>query len=192
MKRVEVLENKLVFDDFFKIEEAIVRYELFNGQMCRPTRRLNFERGDSAAALVWNRDTEKALLTHQFRYPAYEKGPGWLIEVVAGVLDKDEKPEEAVRREIEEEIGFQVKDLTPIGTFYVSPGGSSERISLFYAEVTNRDKISDGGGMAAESEDIQVVEYSLPELWSALDSGQIVDAKTIIALQWFKEKARKN
>ncbi len=168
MKRVEILNQRIVFDDVFKIEEATLRFERFNGQMSEPVRRLVFERGDAAAALLLNRDTQKVILIEQFRYPTYKKGPGWLLE------------------EVREEVGYQVSDLQPIATFYVSPGGSSERIALYYAEVGEADRVAAGGGSAAEHEDIEQVELSLPELWTALRKGNIVDAKTLIAVQWLQ------
>lgn len=188
MKKVEVKQKKRVFDDFFKIDEAVVRFEQFNGQMSPPVRRLNFERGDAAAVLIFNKDAQNVILVNQFRYPTYEKSGGWLMEIVAGMLDKNEIPAECIRREVMEEIGYQVETLIPISTFYTTPGGSSERIFLYYAEVINSDRISRGGGAETEHEDIQIVEFSLPDLWKALDSGKIMDAKTIIALLWLKNK----
>src|SRR5258707_3144681 len=82
MKRVEILNQRVVFDDVFKIEEATLRFERFNGQMSEPVRRLVFERGDSAAALLLNRDMQKVILCKQFRYPTYDKSPGSLSDVV--------------------------------------------------------------------------------------------------------------
>lgn len=186
MKKVDVQLKKRVFDDFFKIDEAVVQFEQFNGQMSSPVRRLNFERGDAAAVLIFNKEAQKVILVNQFRYPTYEKSGGWVIEVVAGMLDKKETPEECIRREVTEEIGYQVKHLIPIHTFYTTPGGSSERIFLYYAEVTDSDRVSPGGGAVTEHEDIQIVEFSLPDLWEALDTGKLMDAKTLIALLWFK------
>jgi nudix-type nucleoside diphosphatase (YffH/AdpP family) len=191
MKKVEIERKQRVFDDFFKVEEAFVRYEKFDGQMSDHVRRLNFERGDAAAVLIFNRDTQKIILVQQFRYPTYEKGDGWMIEIVAGILGKDEKPEEAVRREVLEETGYQVSELTHIFTFYLSPGGSSERIFLYYAEVMNSDKIASGGGVESEHEDIRILEYSLPEIWQAWHAGEIKDAKTIIALMWLRSRVNK-
>lgn len=188
MKKVEVQQKKRVFDDFFKIDEALVRFEQFNGQMSPPVRRLNFERGDAAAVLVFNKEAQKIILINQFRYPTYEKNGGWLMEIVAGMLDKNETPGECIRREVMEEIGYQVERLVPISTFFTTPGGSSERIFLYYAEVIDSDRVSRGGGAEKEHEDIQIVDLSLPDLWKALDSGEIMDAKTLIALLWFKNK----
>jgi len=186
MRKVEIENKHIVFDDVFKIQEATLRFQKFNGQMSEPVRRLVFERGDSTAALLFNRDTQKVLLINQFRYPAYEKGQGWLCEVVAGVIDANEQPEESVKREIREEIGYEAHELTHIATFYVSPGGTSERIMLFYGEVGDADRVSAGGGLASEHEDIQLVELTLPDLWRALENGDIVDAKTLVAAQWLQ------
>ena len=189
MRNVEIQNKRTVFDDKFKIDEATLRFQKFNGQMSDTVHRLVFERGDSAAALLLNKDTQKVLLIEQFRYPAYEKGPGWIQEVVAGVIDKGEQPEETIRREIREEIGYEVREpLTHIATFYVSPGGTSERNMLYYAEVSSADRVSAGGGKVSEHEDIELVEMTLPELWQALDNGDIVDAKTLIAVQWLRNK----
>jgi nudix-type nucleoside diphosphatase (YffH/AdpP family) len=188
MRKVEIQDKRIVFDDIYKLEEAHLRFEKFNGQMSDTIRRFVFERGDSAAALIFNTDTQKVILTDQFRYPVYERGPGWLHETVAGVIDEGEKPEEAIRREIREEIGYEAHALMPIATFYVSPGASSERISLYYAEVSNADQVSVGGGLASENEDIALVHMTLPELWQALDNGDIIDAKTLIAAQWLRNR----
>lgn len=190
MKRVEIISKQRVFDDFFKIDEVTLKYERFNGEMSEPTRRLCFERGDSAAFLIWNKETERVILTNQFRYCSYEKGLGWLLEIPAGIVEEGEEAEETARREILEETGYRAKKLTHINSFYVSPGGTSERIILYYAEVENRDRVGAGGGVETEHEDIQVLEFSLPELWSMLESGKIVDAKTLIAVQWLREKKR--
>jgi len=188
MNKVEIKSKRLIFNDFFKIEEAILRYLRFDGKMSEPVRRLVFERGDAVAAIIFNRDTQKVLLINQFRYPTFDKGPGWMQETVAGIVDPNETPEEAMRREVMEEIGFRVGELTHITTMYPSPGGSSERITIYYAEVGNTDRIAAGGGLASEGEDIQIVEVALPELWRAVEAGEIMDAKTIIGVMWLRRK----
>ena len=161
--------------------------------MSDTVQRLVFERGDSAAALLFNKDTQKVMLIEQFRYPTYEKGPGWIQEIVAGVIDKGEQPEETSRREFREEIGYEVRQpLTYIATFYVSPGGTSERNMVYYAEVSDSDRVSQGGGKVSEHEDIELVEMTLPDLWQALDNGNIIDAKTLIAVQWFRNRMNNN
>ncbi len=185
MKEVKITEKKLIFDDFFKIEEAVLQYERFDGVMSPEIRRLNFERGDSVAAIVYNRDRQKVILTKQFRFPTYAKGPGWIVEAVAGIQHKSESYEEAMRREILEELGYQCDDLEMISSFYLSPGGSSERIVLFYAEVEDQHNIEAGGGVASEGEDIQIVEWSRDELQELMRTNQIQDAKTMIGVQYF-------
>jgi nudix-type nucleoside diphosphatase (YffH/AdpP family) len=188
MNKVEIKSKRLIFNDFFKIEEAILRYLRFDGKMSEPVRRLVFERGDAVAAIIFNRDSRKVILINQFRYPTFDKGPGWMQEIVAGIVDPIETPVEAMRREIMEEIGFRVVELTHITTMYPSPGGSSERITIYYTEVVNTDRIAAGGGLASEGEDIQIVEVALPELWRAVDAGEIMDAKTIIGAMWLRRK----
>jgi ADP-ribose pyrophosphatase len=188
MKRVEIEHRRVIFDDYFQIEEAYLKFERFDGEMSPSVRRLKFERGDSVAALVWNDDTKRAILTNQFRYPVLDKSPAWMVEVVAGVLEDEEDPEEAIEREILEEIGYKTEDYTHIATFFVSPGGTSERIFLFYVEVEESEKVEEGGGLEKENENIQLVEYSQEELWAAMENGEITDAKTLIALMWFKNK----
>jgi len=185
MKRVEVLQRRRVFDDVFKIDEAEVRFEQSSGEMSPPVRRLSFERGDSVAAVVWRRDTDELLFTEQFRFPTLEKGSGWLVEVMAGVIDPGETAEDAVRREIEEELGYRVVRVESIATFFVSPGGSSERIMLYFVDTTGASRISAGGGLATEHEDIRVVTMSRDDARRALHEGRFTDAKTIIGLQWF-------
>lgn len=188
MKKVEIKEKNRIFNDFFKIDEVFLSHEQFDGRMSPVMRRLNFERGDSAAAFIWNTGNRTAVLIQQFRYPTYEKGPGWITEIVAGVLEKDENPEDAIRREILEETGYETDKIEYINTFYVSPGGTSERIILYYAEVAAGDKVFEGGGVASEHEDIRVMEYTWPQLQALLDNGEIVDAKTIIAVLWFQKR----
>ena len=192
MKHVEIESKRTLLDETFTVTETQLRFEQFNGQMSSTVRRLVFERGDSAAALLLNRDTQNVILIEQFRYPTYEKGPGWLLEVVAGVIDKDEQPEACIRREIHEEIGYAVHGLTYIASFYVSPGGTSERIHLYYAEVGNADQVSPGGGKASEHEDIQRVDLALSDLWTKLDNSEIMDAKTLIAVQWLRRRLEQN
>jgi ADP-ribose pyrophosphatase len=187
MKRVLVERRRRVYDDIFKIEEVHLRYELFDGSMSPTVRRINFERGDSVAALLYKPDTERILLINQFKYPAYEKGPGWITETMAGIVG-DEDPESAARREIMEEAGYRVRNLEHISTFYASPGGSSERVILYYAEVVESDKVGSGGGLETENEDIAAIELTVTDAMEQIRTGEIVDAKTIIAIYWLKNR----
>ena len=188
MRKVVIVETKRILDDFFKVEEARLRYEQFDGNMSPVVRRLNFERGDSVAALIFNPRTQHIVLVNQFKYPTYEKGPGWITEVVAGMIDRGETPETAARREIAEETGYAVTKLERIATFYVSPGGSSERITLYYVEIDDSAKTDCGGGVASEQEDIVTVELPFAEALSGVRSGSIVDAKTIVGILWLQNR----
>jgi len=188
MRKVEIDAKRIVFVQFFRIEEATLRYEKFSGEMSQTIKRLNFERGDSVAALVLNRDSNRILMVNQFKYPTFSKGPGWITEVVAGSVEVGEQPDDAIRREIAEEMGYTIHRLEMIGKFYVSPGGSSERIFLYFAEVDEQAKVSAGGGNASEDEDISTVEFPYIELWKALANNEFFDAKTLIAVMWLKQK----
>jgi len=182
----EILSKKRIFDHFFKVDELHLRHSTTQGAMSAELTRLVFERGDAVAALVHNRATNSLILTEQFRAPAAEKGPAWLLELPAGMIDKDEEPASAVVREVYEEIGYRPTHVEFIASFYLSPGGSSERIFLYYCPVESVDQKSRGGGLAAEDEYISRVELPLSEAFKRLDDHEIVDAKTIIGLQWLR------
>ena len=184
MKKVSVHSRRRLLDDFFKVDEAEVSFERSDGSMTPPVRQLVFERGDSVAAVVFDRDSRRLLFTEQFRFPTLDKGPGWLLEIIAGMVDAGEPPEAALRREIEEELGYRADRVEPIATFYVSPGGSSERIWLYYAEVSGGGRVSGGGGLPGEHEDIRVVSLTVEEVRAALAANGLVDAKTVIGMQW--------
>lgn len=190
--KVIIHSRQCILDNFFKVDEVKLQYEKFDGSMTPVLTRLNFERGDSVAAIVVNTDTQKIILVNQFKYPAYEKGPGWITEVVAGMIGPGESPESAIQREILEESGFRTTRLEYISTFYVSPGGSSERIILFYAEVADSSRSTAGGGLASEVEDIKLIEVPLSEIKETLASQKIKDAKSIIGLMWLQTRADHN
>jgi nudix-type nucleoside diphosphatase (YffH/AdpP family) len=188
MGRVTVHSKRRVFDAFFKIDEAEVSFERFDGTMSPPVKRLSFERGDSVAAIVHNGDSGMVVLVEQFKYPTYDQGPGWIVETVAGMAEPGEAPEAALRREVLEELGYEVDELEHIATFYVSPGGSSERVLLYYARVSDSGKVAPGGGLASEVEDIRAVELSPAELERLVAEGDIQDAKTLVAAQWLRQR----
>ena len=183
--QVNILQRQEVFHRFvFRIDEVRLRHERFDGSMSAEITRLIFNRGDSVAMLLHDAERDQILLCEQFRLPACDKGPGWLLEVPAGMIDGDEDPAESARRESLEETGYSPRTLERIGCVYLSPGGSSERIHLFYAEVSLADKIADGGGLVAEGEDIRLVLMPASEAIAKARRGEINDAKTLIALQW--------
>ncbi len=186
-KRVDILNRAEVFQkSIFRMEAITFRYETYAGDMSADIQRLSLDRGDSVAAVVHETKQNVLIFTEQFRISTYDKGPGWLLELPAGILEAGEAPDRAMRRELEEEIGYRVSSLQHINTFYLSPGGISERVFLFYARVSTTQRVSMGGGLAAEGENIRVVTLPVPEALHRIQSGKIVDAKTIIGLQWLK------
>jgi ADP-ribose pyrophosphatase len=191
--QVEVLTERDVFRQFFfGIVEAHIRHSRYNGEMTTELTRLKFDRGDSAAVLLHDPTADTIILTEQFRYPAYRKGEpetAWLLEIPAGTVEADETfdPTRTMKRELLEEIGYKVNSFKKISTFYVSPGGSSERIHLYYASATPRQKVAPGGGLLSEGEDIRVVAIPTDEALHMIETGRICDAKTIIGLQWLKQ-----
>lgn len=148
--------------------------------------RLVFERGDSVAMLLHDPLEDTILLCEQFRAPTLAKGSGWIVEVPAGIVEASEEPEECARREAVEETGFSPRALKRIASVYPSPGGCSERIHLYYAEVTLKDRVADGGGLAVENEDIRLIHIPVQEAVAQATSGKIEDAKTLIAIQWLQ------
>ncbi|OFX76916.1 MAG: NUDIX hydrolase [Bacteroidetes bacterium GWE2_29_8] len=185
MQKVIIEEEKQIFDNFFKVYKARLQFEKFDGTISPSVERLNFRRSDAVAALIYNEDTNKIILINQFRYPTLEKDTGWITEIVAGMIDEGETPQEAIEREVLEEAGYKSIGSRLICSFYSTPGGSSERINLFFINVNNNSRINNGGGLQNEGEDIKIMEFSLEEVKELIDNGKIFDAKTIIALQWF-------
>lgn len=176
----EITDKKTVYDGYFKVEE----YQIKDGD--KEYTREVFERGNAVAGVVYDTERKKYLFTKQWRPGA----DGDMIEVVAGTLDiEGEKPEEALKREIVEELGYKVDHMNHLKDFYVSPGGTTEIISLFYVEVS--EKIGDGGGI--DNENISVIEadylgpmgtlfFEPDEDGNMLPPYQLIDAKSIIAV----------
>jgi ADP-ribose pyrophosphatase len=180
--KYSISEEKIVFNDNYKMVKAKVIYDTFEGNQINTTR-LAFERGDSVAVLLLEKESDSILLTNQFRYPTCKNNDGWLLEIPAGSMEENEKPEECVKREVMEELGYKIEKVKLLNTFYTSPGASTERIFLFYSEVSKSDHVEKGGGNESENEDIQLVKIPISEIASKI--SEFKDAKTILALQWF-------
>ncbi|MEM9387485.1 MAG: NUDIX hydrolase [Pseudomonadota bacterium] len=186
-RKVKVKGKDRLSDGFLKIDKATVEYETFSGGT-RTAQVESLERGDSVAAVILDRSCDELIFVEQFRYPTLAHGPGWIEELVAGGVKAGEEPGKALEREVLEEIGFEVESLEGIGTFYVSPGGSSERIMLYFATVSAQSRCNDGGGRDDEGEDIRLVRLPANDLASALEAKRFVDAKTLIGLMWFQNR----
>lgn len=172
------------YDGFLKIDRAVVDHSRFDGSRQTVTR-LSMERGDSVAVLIVDRRRRMVYLTEQFRFPTFAKSSGWIEEVPAGMPRGDESPEDAARREALEETGFDQLKLEHVSTFFVSPGGTSERILLYVAFA---DGAAPDLARAAElqdaEEDIRLIETPLDGFLQRAALGEIDDAKTLIAGLW--------
>jgi ADP-ribose pyrophosphatase len=190
-KRVIISGTRRLLDDFFKVDEVRFSHERFDGSMSKEQRRLVLERGDAAAALLVDPDRRKVILVNQFRLPTREKsaGGGWILEAAAGMMRDDESAEQCLIREVHEETGYQVTRADPVATFFASPGGTTERIFLYCAEVRRANKTGQGGG--DESEDIELVEIDLEDFFARLTARQFQDPKIIIAGQWLRDRRAK-
>jgi nudix-type nucleoside diphosphatase (YffH/AdpP family) len=189
LPKVRVHNRTHVFDDFFKVDEVTLSHLQFNGQMSEEKRALVFERGDAVAVMLFNRDALKVILVNQFKAPTMEKSPygGWITEVAAGMIRPGETPEATAIRETLEETGYRIANPQLIATFFSSPGGSSERIFLYFYEVGDDDRIGEGGGIRAEGEDIEVRSVYAKDLFERLERRDIEDPKLLIGAFWLKD-----
>ena len=170
---MNIKDRKTLFKGFFSVEKITLEQK---GELIERDIVIN---KDAVAALVFDTSRQEFILTEQFRVPPQKM----MLEIVAGLLDKeDEKPETCIEREIEEEIGYAVDKLEFIQWFYSTPGSYTEKVWLYYAEVSRR--IGRGGGVAAEHEEIKTVSFSRQKLLSQ----PIDDAKTLIAVLWLQAK----
>lgn len=191
---VEVLEKTICFQGFFRLDRYRLRYRLFSGNWSPPVVREILERGHAAAVIPYDPIRNEVILIEQFRIGALAVSDGpWLMEIVAGIIEENESAEDVVKREGIEEANCDITDLIPLYDYFVSPGGTSERIALFCGKV---DTTHAGGiyGVLGEGEDIKVHVVTLEEALSLLGAGKIISASAIIAIQWLalnREQVRK-
>ena len=184
--KVEWLESERLIDDFFVVDRLRLKHEMFNGGMTVPIRRFLLQRPDAVCAVVVNTDRDIMYFVRQFRIgPAAKGDRPWMTELAAGVIDEGETAQHAILREIREELGFAADQAEQILKFYPSSAIISERIFLFYVEVTDNQRISAGGGIDAEHEDLEIVEVPLEEVGEFVEKSDMTDAKTLIGLQWY-------
>jgi ADP-ribose pyrophosphatase len=182
--KVEIVERESCFRGFYALDRLHLRHELFGGGMGPVISRELFVRHDAVCVLPYDAQRDVVVLIEQFRVGALDKSAHpWLLELVAGLIDKDETPEEVARREALEEADLTLGELWPVTAYYPSPGGSDERVHLY---VGRCDSAGAGGvhGLAEEGEDIRVLTMTLDEALAAVNAGRIDNAASIIALQW--------
>jgi len=190
---VEILERTAVFQGYFRVDRYRLRHRLHAGGWSAPMSREVFERGHAVCVLPYDPGRDEVVLIEQFRVGAYAAGfDPWLIEIVAGIVDPGETATDVAHREMREEAGLAVAALMPICRYLVSPGGTSESVEIFCGRV---DAGKAGGifGLDQEHEDIRVMRVPAAEALGWLEAGRIVNAATVIALQWLalnREKIR--
>jgi len=185
-KDTEIVERKLAYQGFFQLQQLVLKHRLFEGGWSQPLSRELFLRDDSAGVLLYDPWTDSVVLIEQFRVGALQDPNGpWLLELVAGIIEPGETDLEIAQRESQEEAGAEVLELLPICNYHVSPGGSQEYVHLMCAKVDSSG-LSGYHGLEHEGEDIRVAVVSRQQAYSAVESGRINNAPTIIAMQWLQ------
>ncbi|MCC8941625.1 GDP-mannose pyrophosphatase [Bradyrhizobium sp. Arg68] len=181
--RVRIKDVQTLAKGRYELKRATFDYRRANGEWQTQLRDV-FERGSGAALLPYNLAQRTVVLVRQFRFPAFVNGyDDLLIEVAAGLLD-DAEPEARIRAEAEEEVGYRLVHVRKVFEAFTSPGAVTEKLHCFVAEYDAAMRIGDGGGLADEGEDIEVLELSIDEALAMIADGRIVDAKTIMLLQY--------
>lgn len=183
MERIRNLVRETLSEAWYTLYRYTYEYLRSDGAWDTQQREA-YDRGNGAAVLLYDPDRQMVILTRQFRLPTYINGNenGFLTEVCAGLLDGD-APEACMKREILEETGYAVASVEKILEVYTSPGAVTEKLYLYMAKYNPQMKRESGGGVVAESEDIEILEWSYAEVLDALSKGTIRDAKTLILLQ---------
>ena len=186
IENVNILQTDILSNNWYTLKKITYEYRKKDGTL-KVQDREAYDRGNGATILLYNKDTKTVILTRQFRLPTFINGnaDGMLIEACAGLLDKD-NPEDCIRRETEEETGYKITDVRKIYEAYMSPGSVTEILYFFVAAYTSSMKVSEGGGVEHEQENIEVLEMPFIEAWQMMQDGIIKDAKTIMLLQYAK------
>jgi GDP-mannose pyrophosphatase NudK len=182
--RVRNVQLEVLSNNWYTLRKATFEFLKNDGTWQKQIREA-YDRGNGATILLYNPAQKTVILTRQFRMPTFLNGneTGFLIEACAGLLDT-ENAEECIRRETEEETGYQVTDVKKVFEAYMSPGSVTEIVHFFVAEYAQNQKITDGGGLDHEQEDIEVLELPFTDALEMVQNGEIRDGKTIMLLQY--------
>jgi nudix-type nucleoside diphosphatase (YffH/AdpP family) len=183
---IKIQKTELLSDNWYLLNKVTYEYQKEDNTVETHIREV-YDRGNGAAILLYNIRQKTVILTRQFRLPSYLNGnkTGMMIEVCAGLLDKDH-PEQCIIRETEEETGYRLSSVHKVMETYMSPGAVTEILYLFVGEYEASMKVHEGGGLDAEQENIEVLEYTFDEAFTMIQTGEIKDAKTIMLLQYAK------
>ena len=181
--RVRIKDVSLLSNNWTPLKNTTFEYRRASGEW-QTQKRETYERDNAAAVLPYNLARRTVILVKQFRLPAFIRGyDDLLIEAAAGVLDNAE-PEERIRAEAEEETGYRLHHVHKVFEAFMSPGAITEKLHFFVAEYEPEMRVSDGGGLEHEGEDIEVLELSIDEALAMIADGRIIDAKAIMLLQY--------
>jgi nudix-type nucleoside diphosphatase (YffH/AdpP family) len=181
--RIRVRQERVLSDDHYLLKTTTFEWRRADGEW-QTQKRETYDRGNGAALLPYNLAQRTVVLVRQFRYPAYVNGyDGLLIEAIAGMLD-NAAPEVRIRAEAEEETGYRLGEVRKIFEAFTSPGAVTEKLHFFVAEYEAEMRVGRGGGIADEGEEIDVLELPIDEALTMIGDGRIVDAKTILLLQY--------
>jgi nudix-type nucleoside diphosphatase (YffH/AdpP family) len=181
--RVSIVSTEVLAKGWSTQSRVVIDYRRADGRVQRLVREIH-DHGDGATILLYNRDRGTVLLIRQFRLPPYLNGDdGFMIETCAGLLDADH-PEDAIRREAEEETGYRIGPVERLWTAYATPGAITERLHFFAAPYDASMRATNGGGLVEEGEEIEILELPLAEALAMIADGRILDAKTIALLHW--------
>jgi GDP-mannose pyrophosphatase NudK len=183
---IKITDTKILSDNWYVLKKITYEYLKKDGTIISQSREA-YDRGNGATILLYNKEQKTVILTRQFRLPTFINGneTGMMIEACAGLLDKD-NAEDCIRRETEEETGYKITDVRKIFEAYMSPGSVTEILHFFIAEYAKEMKVSEGGGLDHEEENIEVLELDISEAMQMVANGEIKDAKTIMLLQYIK------
>lgn len=188
MKNGEIknIKKKVLSDNWYTLNKFTYEYHREDGSW-EAQEREAYDRGNGAAILLYNREKGTVVLTRQFRMPTYVNGngDGMMIEACGGLLDGN-NPEDCIKKEVEEETGYQIDNVQKVFESYMSPGSVTEILHFFIGAYEEKMKIGEGGGAHDETENIEVLEFSFDVAMNMLKSGEIRDAKTILLLQYAK------
>lgn len=183
---VDIIKEEIVYNGYFKMKRYQFRHRLFEGGWSDLVNREIFERGTAVGVILHDPKPDKVILIEQFRIGALtDPQSPWLLEIVAGVVEEGESPKDVAIRETKEESGLDVKSIRHVYDYWSTPGGCSERISIFYAEV-DADKASGIHGLDEENEDIRVHVFDTEEVFEMVRNGEVNNGLSIIALQWLE------
>jgi nudix-type nucleoside diphosphatase (YffH/AdpP family) len=181
--RIRVKDVRLLSDNHYTLKTTTFEWLRANGEW-QTQHRESYDRGNGATLLPYHLKQRTVVLVRQFRYPAYVNGyDDLLIEAAAGLLD-NASPEARIRAEAEEETGYRLREVHKVFEAFMSPGSVTEKLHFFVAEYEPEMRVGSGGGIADEGEDIEVLELSIDEALAMIADGRIVDAKTIVLLQY--------